>query len=226
MLRAETRQPKTKLGALRHRGKIPAIVYGHGIASDAIFIDKQEFFKFLSTKGEGSLFDMSVSDGDPFKVILQEWQRHPITQDYLHLDFYRIRMDEKMRAKAHLTFIGEAPAVKTGGVLVKNKDYVEIECLPKDLISHISVDLSPLTEPKKSVKVRDLPIPSGVTVHANPDDIVATISEVKEDVEDAEIAAQKEKEQIEKLSAKTEEEKKAEEAKDKEKTKDRAKEKK
>lgn len=182
--------------------------------------------RYLKTKGEGSLIDMTVSNEKPFKVILQDWQRHPITEEYLHLDFYRIRMDEKMRTKAQLMFTGEAPAVKIGGVLVKNKDHVEIECLPKDLVSHISVDLSGLAEIHASIKVRDLPVPPGILVLANPDDIVATIAEMREEVEDAAKIAEKEKEQIEKLKAEPEVKKDGEEGKETGKMKEKAKEKK
>lgn len=220
MLHGEPRQPHIHLGSYRRSGKIPAIVYGHGVPSAPILIDKQEFLKFLRAGKEGALIDLEVG-GEPIKAVLQDWQVHPITQEYLHLDFYRIRMDEKMRVKVHLVFTGEAPAVKTGGVLVKNKDYVEVLCLPKDLVSGIAVDLSHLSEPHASIKVRDLPIPSGISVLGNPDDTVVTIAEMKEEVEDAAIAAQKEKEQIEKLKAEPEEKKEedAEEGKGKEKEK-------
>ena len=226
MLQAEIRQSKRGLGAYRREGKIPAVVYGHGIQSVSVLMDKQEFLKHLKAEGKGSLLDLKIASDEPVKVILQDLQKHTLTQEYLHLDFYRIRMDEKMRVKVLLIFTGEAPAVKTGGVLVKAKDHVEIECLPKDLISSIAVDLSSLSELRASIKVRDLSVGSGISIIGNPDDIIVTIAEIKEDIEDAALAAQKEKEQLEKLKAEPEEKKDAEEGKEKDKAKDKAKEKK
>ena len=96
--------------------------------------------------------------------------------------------DRKLKAKVALEFSGEAPAVKTmGGVLVKNLNEVEVQCLPADLPHNIPVDISSLINFSKNIHVRDLKVSDKVQIITPADETVAKVQPPR-DVE-AELAA-------------------------------------
>lgn len=207
MLHADERKSKIGLNAARKSGKIPAVVYGHGVKSRAVFVDKQEFTRLLKEKGEGALIDLSIKDEPSFKVLIQDTERGILTSEIIHLDFYRVKMDEKLRTEIRVHFIGEAPGVKAGGVFIKDRDRIQIECLPKDLIQEVQVDLSRLTDIHSSITVADLSIPSGVVVLDDFNLILASIAAIQQEKAEtvsAEEEKAKEKELIDKLGAKPE----------------------
>jgi large subunit ribosomal protein L25 len=118
-------------------------------------------------------------------------------------------MTEKLETTIALKFIGESPAVvEAGGVLVKNLDEIEVKCLPSDLISEIEVDLSSLKKFGDVIKVTDLKIPSNIEVLNDPQLIVATVVEPRE--EEVEIGAKIEEKveevEVEKKGKETKEE--------------------
>jgi hypothetical protein len=98
------------------------------------------------------------------------------------------------------------PALKAGGILVKSRDYLSVECLPGDLVSEIDVDLSCLKEIHNSIKVSDVAMPAGITVLDEPDLILVGISKQVEE-EEEEVSKEQEKEAIEALEKKEGEEK-------------------
>ena len=213
MLHIEKRKPKSNLAAYRKIGKIPGVVYGHGFDSTPVLVGYDEFSKILAKQGEASLIDI-ILDAEKFKVLLQDYQIDPIRQSFTHIDLYRIRMDEKIHTKIPLSFIGESFAVKGGAVLVKNRDYIEVECLPGDLISYIDVELSLLVEANNAIKVSDLSIPKSIHILLSTDEIVATVMEAVQ--EEFEVTREEEKAKIEELgkaAEKSEEEKAKEETK-------------
>ena len=123
----------------------------------------------------------------------------------IHIDLYRVRMDEKLTTRLSLNFIGESSAVKTaGGVLMKNRDDIEIECLPQDLISEIDVDLSALAVIHSSIKVGDLALPAGIRAVDDANLIVATVLPFQETKEDLVVTKEAEAAAIEALSKKEE----------------------
>jgi len=204
MLSVETREPKKQLNTLRNSGKIPAVIYGRGFDSLAVQVDSKQFLKILKTEGEGTLWDLKVDDDEPYKVLLKEYQKDVLKDDYDHIDFYRIRMDEKMRTEIAFEFVEEISAELEGvGVLVKTREAVEVECLPKDLVPSIEVDVSVLKEVGNSLMISDLTIPKGIEVLEDMENIVANISEVKE--EEEEITKEEEEAAIAELGGEGEE---------------------
>lgn len=201
MLHAIKRVPKQKIAQYRREGKIPAIIYGHGFESVPILLEGSEFTKTLQVHGEGGLLDITIEKDDPVKVILQDYQVHPVGGEFVHVDLYRIRMDEKLQTIVPLTFMGESPAVKEGGVLIKNYTEIKVECLPQDLVSDIPVDLSALAHVRDSIKVADLAIPTGITVLHSQNTVLLTILEA---TQEAVISIEEEQEKIKELG-KTEE---------------------
>ncbi|MBI5728882.1 MAG: 50S ribosomal protein L25 [Candidatus Magasanikbacteria bacterium] len=158
----------------RTLGKVPAVVYGAGGKSDSLALEPAEFLKLYKQAGGSSLIDLSVDGATVGKVLVQAVQHDPVSDRIIHVDFRRIDMNKAMTAPVTLRFVGEAPVIKSsGGTLVTTVATVEVKCLPKDLVSHIDVDLSPLVSYDVVIKVRDLKLPSGIeVVSPKADDLV------------------------------------------------------
>lgn len=211
LLRAEPRQPKKNLRKLRQQdNKIPAIVYGHGFKSQPLALNYLEFEKLNKTVSESTLVDLKIGENEPYKVLIYELEYHPLSNKINHIDFYKVKMDEKLRTELELEFSGEAPAVKNlGGVLVKTRDTLEIECLPGDLISKYKINISTLNNFHDVIRVSDLKIPDNITVIEDKDVILVSVSEPRKEEEI--VAKDAEKEAIAKIE--TGKEKTAEESK-------------
>ncbi len=149
----------------RTSGKIPGVVYGAGGASENLTFDYPLLTKLYKEAGESSLIDLKVGGEDMGKVLFQDIQRDPVSDHIIHVDLRRIDMKKTLRAKVELRFVGEAPVVKaSGGTLITNVTEVEVECLPKDLVAHIDIDLSALTSFEEVIKIKNVVVPAGVTV--------------------------------------------------------------
>lgn len=165
-LAAMTRQPgRQALSQLRAQGFIPAVVYGPKTENLHIQIKKAEALKIYDQAGESSLITLDIDGKDQRQVIVKDIHQSSVKDLLIHMDFFQVDMAEKVTTEVELNFIGEAPAVKQlGGVVVKNFDAVEIECLPKDLINELDVDLSALTDFDTHITFADLKLPKGVAL--------------------------------------------------------------
>lgn len=178
ILAADLRQADKKSAGLRKDGLVPAVVYGSGLATRQLAVKYLDLAKAYQQAGESSLVDLQIGPTESIKVLFKEVQVDPVTGRYLHVDFHQVKMDEKLKTEIPLKFIGEAPAVKDlGGVLETSLQAVEVECLPKDLIHEIEVDLSPLKTFDDIIHIKDLKAPAGLTILNKPDDAVALVVE-------------------------------------------------
>ncbi|MBU0731782.1 50S ribosomal protein L25 [Patescibacteria group bacterium] len=201
-LKAESREGK------REDGFIPGVYYGPGVENKNIRVDEKAFKAILVDATRSTLIDFFVDGKQTGKVLIKEVQRNPLTTEPTHVDFYQVNMDNPINAEMELIFIGESPAEKEmGGILVTNKDKLNIKCLPADLISKAEVDITPLKTFDDSIKVKDISIPEKIEVLDGMDDIVALVSpprteeELKaleeapeEEAADVEVVGEKEKE--------------------------------
>jgi large subunit ribosomal protein L25 len=162
---------------LRAASLVPAVVYGPDTPAKAIQIEERPLFKALQEAGSTTLIDLYVDHGpNPDVVLAREVQRHPITGQLEHVDFYQVRLTEKVKTTPRLEFLGESPLAKSGlAVVIHGMTEVEVECLPTDLIHTIRVDLSVLETLDDAVLVRDLQVPAGITVLADPDEVVVSL---------------------------------------------------
>jgi len=172
-------QPRKELGKKtnKHRkaGLMPAVIYGHGIKSQPIFVPASDFLKAYKQTGESALLVLEL-DGKKNNVLIHDTVKDPISESIIHADFYQVRMDEKIKTQVQLVFIGESDAVKSeAGVLVKNIQEVEVEALPKDLPHHIDVDISGLRTFQDRILIKDLSVADGVKITADSEEIVASV---------------------------------------------------
>lgn len=188
----------TGVKALRRSGKVPAVVYGHNIKPVSIQVDSREVTNTLRKIGRNTLITLSV-DGGQKMVLTREIQRHPIRRTIQHIDFYEVNMTEKITASIRVLTVGEPADVKSGaGVLLQERDTLEIEALPSDLIDSVTIDISNM-KIDDVVRVKDLVVPAGVRFLEEPEeDVVRVTRFVEAKVEDIAGAETAEVEVIEK----------------------------
>jgi len=183
-----------KVARLRREGLLPANVYGHGVPSVALQLDAEAFEKTLRASAANEVMDLKISgERNARPVVIQHVQRHPLTSAILHADFYQVSLREKMRAEVPLVVVGSSEAVDTyNGVLLMSLETLHVEALPLDLPPHIEVDITPLKELESSLHVRDIPVPSNVTVLNDPDVVVVKVAapRIAEELEAEEAAAE------------------------------------
>jgi large subunit ribosomal protein L25 len=216
ILIAKTRKALGKqVKSLRKNKLLPAVLYGHGVKNVALTLEYALFDKLYRQVGESSLVDLKIDDKHPVKVLIQDIQVHPVNGKYIHVDFHQVKMTEKITTEVALEFVGESKAVKEqGAILVKSLDKVKIECLPKDLIKSIKVDISFLKEFNDIIRVSDLKTPAGIEIKDKPEEVVVlaqpprTEEELKELEEKPEEVVEK-VEEVEEKEKETEGEEKA-----------------
>ncbi len=176
-LEAKTRKETSKkLSALRKDGNIPGVVYGHGRPTVPVAIPYSVFERIYQKAGESSLVDLRIDDHAPVKVLIQDIQTDPVNGKYLHVDFHEVKLTEKLSTDITLRFIGEAKAVKElGGVLVKTVDHLRVECLAKDLVHEIDVDISSLQGFDDAIRIRDIQLPPGISIKVSEDEVIVTV---------------------------------------------------
>lgn len=183
-LQYETRDSKAKPGKVRSDGKIPAVFYGPKEKSTPISVAEGEFKKVWKVAGESSIIVLKHGDAE-HEALIHEVDTHPVSGAPLHADFYVIEKGKKLQVSVPLEFVGVSPAVKDlGGLLIKVMHELEIEAMPKDLPHDIKVDISSLAALDSQLLVKDIKLPEGVTMIANPEEVVAAIDVAKEEVEE------------------------------------------
>ncbi|OGT56347.1 MAG: 50S ribosomal protein L25/general stress protein Ctc [Gammaproteobacteria bacterium RIFCSPHIGHO2_12_FULL_42_10] len=164
-----TAMPREKCGKnasrrLRHEDKLPAVVYGGGKDTIALMLDHKKLAKALKNESFYSRILTLKVDNTPEFVILKDVSRHPYKPRIQHIDFQRVREDEKLHMNIPIHFIGgdKAPGVSEGGGIVSHiMSDIEISCLPANLPSFVELDISEMT--LNQIKhISDIKLPAGV----------------------------------------------------------------
>ena len=165
----------------RASGFIPAELYGHGLPNRHIVVNAKEFGKAFKVVGESTLLQLVIGK-EKAPVLVHEIHKNPLTEAIQHIDFYQVKMDEKIKSDIALTFIHEAPAVKEKkGTLNKSVSEIEVEALPADLPHDIEISLASLTEVGMSIHVKDLKLSSKVKVLSDPEMALVTVVPLAEE---------------------------------------------
>lgn len=157
-------RPRTVLGKkseqLRRQGVLPGVVYGGKADSQPVELDAHAFELGYRKWGETTLLSLEgiKGDGDGTAALITGVSRHPVTGRIQHVDFQRVSLTERTHAEVPLHFVGVAPALKAGGVLVHAMEHVRVEALPQDIPHRIDVDLTKLEAIDDAIHVRDLVI--------------------------------------------------------------------
>ncbi|HET7465784.1 MAG TPA: 50S ribosomal protein L25 [Candidatus Dormibacteraeota bacterium] len=212
-LKASTRELIGKRSRRLHReGKLAAVVYGHESAATPLVLDRLEFQKVFVKSGRTHLVDLVVDGSRTEKVLVREIQTHPRRLGPIHVDFYQVNLQQKIRVEVPVHLTGESAAVKRGDADVLQPIHaLEVECLPTEIPEAFEVDLTPLAEIDDGLRVSEISVPKGITILADPDELVVKIVhkrelKIEEEVPAAEAAVPAEGEAAEGEAAPAEEE--------------------
>ncbi|MBM3119963.1 MAG: 50S ribosomal protein L25, partial [Chloroflexi bacterium] len=110
-----------KVRFLRRQGITPGNIYGHGIDSTVVNVDTKSLKHLLANVGKTDLISLKIADSKaPVLALVRDVQRNPLTDEFLHVDFYHVKMTEKIKVDVPLVFVGEAPVldkIKNASVL-------------------------------------------------------------------------------------------------------------
>jgi large subunit ribosomal protein L25 len=176
-----------KVRFLRRKGITPVSLYGHGIESTSLQIETPALKKALAQAGKTSIIYLKVGSAKrQHMAIVRGIQRDPVKGELLHVDFYQVRMDQKLKIQVPLVLMGKAPAVKElGGILVQEMNSVEVECLPANMCHSIELDISNLVNLDQALHVKDLKVGEGITIVTGPEKVVAKIARLRIEVVEA-----------------------------------------
>jgi large subunit ribosomal protein L25 len=167
-----------KVKHLRRQGITPLHIFGHGIESLALQCDTRELELVLSQAGQTRLINLKLAkEKKPRTVVVREFDRDWRRGELVHVDFYQVKMEEKIRLEVPVILRGEAPALKAKTNMLDHElGTFTVECLPAKIPDSIEVDISSLTELDQAIRVRDVTLDKDITVLNNPDLVVAKIS--------------------------------------------------
>lgn len=172
VLNAQKRNSEEKLSEIRASKMVPAVVYGKNKESISIKVDNSDLIKTYRVSGESHIIALNI-DGTTVEVLVHDFQKNPVTGDFLHVDFYAITRGEKLTTKIHLTFVGNSKAAADGAIIDEVIKEIEVRTLPKDLVDSFEVDLSELKSAWDLIRVSDLKIDSKkYEILNNADDVV------------------------------------------------------
>ena len=164
----------------RLRDRIPAILYHSGVEATPLSMDKKSLYKAIKT-GQ-MIFEIIVDKKSQF-VLLKEVQYHPVTDEIMHVDFQKVKEDEKISLEVSVRSEGESQGVKLGGILVQLLNSVTIKCKPSEIPEFLEIDVTEL-EINSNLFVKDITLPKDVEMITAEDIAVMSVQEPKEDKEE------------------------------------------
>jgi len=190
---------------LRNEGLIPAVIFGPDTPAKMIQAPERAVDKALRQAGSMLINLFIDQEAQPRAVLVRAVQRHPLTSRLQHVDFYQVRMTEKVKTSIPIHFVGESPLVESGEVLLNPQmSQLEVECLPGDLQDQIVVDISSLVSIRDSILVGDVAVPPGITALDDLDNVVVSLQHLRA-AEEVEVEAEAPGEVAEEAEAESEE---------------------
>jgi len=148
---------------VKSQGSVPAVIYAHNQTPVSLQVTVSDLDTLLAhAVGEHVLVDLEIAGEANRLAIIQEVQRHPVTQALLHVDFHGISANETIEASIPVEAVGEPIGVKAGGILEQLARSLTIKCLPQNLPEIINVDVSAM-KIGDSIHIKNVVLPEGVT---------------------------------------------------------------
>ena len=164
----------------RLQNKVPAVVYHSGIEATPLSVDKISLYKALRT-GQ-MIFEINVEDKNQF-VLVKEIQYHPVTDEIIHIDFQKVKEDEKISLEVSVRSSGVSKGVKLGGLLVQMLNSVTIKCKPAEIPEFLEIDVTDM-EMNTNLFVKDIILPKDVEMLTAEDIAVVSVQEPKQEKEE------------------------------------------
>lgn len=167
-----------KVKKLRRGGILPANVYGKDIKSISVQVPQKEFAKVFKEAGETGLVDIHL-DSQIIPVLIHNVQKDYLNENYLHADFYKVNLKEKVKTMVPIVIVGEPKAVTDKvGLLMQIISEIEVEALPEELPENVEVNVEPLAAVDEQITIGDLKVPAGVAILSDSSQVVVKISEL------------------------------------------------
>jgi large subunit ribosomal protein L25 len=186
-LKAEKREQSGKGFArrLRQEGKVPVNIYGGGGESVSAAVDLKELAAILrSDSGHNTVFSLDVTGVGASDVIFQDRQIDPVKGRLIHADFRRLTKGEKIEVTVPLHFVGDPVGVKEeGGVLDEPVREIKILCEPANIPEFIEVNVEHL-KLNEAVHISDIKVGKELEIHEDPETVIASVTFIKEEVEE------------------------------------------
>ncbi len=173
-----------KVKNLRANNILPANIFGKGVKSQAIQLEKKVFLELYEKVGETGIVELMI-DKKSYPVLIANIQLHPVTNEPIHVDFKQVNLKEKVTATVPIVLTGEAPAEKNGeGTVVQQILEIEVEALPTDLPDEFELDTSSLEKVDDALALKDLKYDKNkVEIKADLELIVAKVEPPQEEEE-------------------------------------------
>ncbi|MDO9566479.1 MAG: 50S ribosomal protein L25/general stress protein Ctc [Candidatus Desulfaltia sp.] len=167
----------SKARSLRREKQIPAVLYGPGKKTVLLSVNLSDLEQALKkSKGRQALLNLVIQNGETYTkpAIIKELQTHPVERSILHVDFYEIDMNRKIKVKVPVVITGKSKGVELGGILQIIRRELEVLCLPIEIPESIEIDISDL-DVGDSVHVKSIPFKDNIEIPADVDFTVLTI---------------------------------------------------
>ena len=174
---------------VRNDEAMPAVMYGLKDNLNLI-VDPKELQKLLEENGRNALIELNIEGDSSRKVVLKEYQSHPLRSGWLHADFLEVDVTKKIKVKVPVVLVGTAPGEKLGGMINHIIRHLEIESTPRNIPEKIELPIGEV-QLNQVIYVSDLVVQEDVTIINLPTDVVLTLHEEKvkeEKPEDEEVA--------------------------------------
>jgi len=167
-----------KVKHLRRQGITPVHLFGHGIESLALQCDTVQIERVLSQAEQTGLISLKLdNEKKPRTVMVRAFDRDWRKGQLLHVDFYQVKLREKLKLEVPVVLVGEAPALKSKDNMLEHElDTLTIECLPAKIPANMEVDISSFTEPGQAIRVKDIILGEDIVILNDPELVVAKIS--------------------------------------------------
>jgi large subunit ribosomal protein L25 len=202
-LAAEHREVTGKaVNRLRKVGRLPAVVYGRGVESSNLTLDAHDFDQLRRRVGPNALIDLAIDGKKADPVLIHAVQIHPVHRRPVHADLFLVRMTEELTVDVKLVATGESHAVvQLNGTLLHPTETVRIRALPDHLPQSIEYTVESLIDFDAALHVRDLTIPSDVTLLTDLDEIIAKVQAPRIEIEEEPVVAEGEEVEGEEAAA-------------------------
>ena len=170
---------------LRRENIVPAQLYQRDKENVNLQVVAKELDKIIAEAGTSTIISL-VIDGEDHKVLIRDYQRHPYKNQYLHVDFLGVNLDEKLRVSVPVVLLNRDDIYVQPSVLMQHLEEIEIEALPMDIPSHAELDVQTM-EYDDTFYVKDLEVVNNdkVEVLTDLEEAVVTLSEpVEEDLDE------------------------------------------
>lgn len=188
---------KGQARVLRRAEKVPAVLYGPGTEPVLLSVGIKDLEKVLKkSTASQALLNLTILNGENTSrpAMIKELQIHPVSRDYLHIDFYKISMDRKIRVKVPVVVKGKSRGVEEGGILQIIRRELEILCLPTEIPETIELDITEL-DIGDSIHVNEIPFEGDIEIPADVNFTVITVLSPKAEVEEVEEEGEEEGEE-------------------------------